>query len=113
MTLQDKVISTVRTMVAAAAGWVIAWLAVKGFRLDAQTSLLVQGAAVTLATGLYHAAVSWVQRRWPRVVRRWPHLGRALAVFVALALGSMRQPVAYAPPRPPTSPVGSPQQAPK
>ncbi|SDI50502.1 hypothetical protein SAMN05421505_1618 [Sinosporangium album] len=75
--LSDLIISWIRTGVAVVGGSVIAWLAVRGIKLDpasaAAVVLAVGGACVTL----YQVAVSALQRRWP---------------WVGLLLGSTKAP---------------------
>lgn len=96
-TRQDLILATVRTAIPAAVGWAIAtliahvpvvaeWIAAVD-QVLAQSApgwtvtLLVNAAAIGLATAAYY----WVARR---LGQRWPIVERFL-------LGSVRQPVAY------------------
>lgn len=97
--LSDRILSTVRTTVAAGVAAALVWLAREhGIVLDEHTSDLVYWAAGLAAVAAYHAAASWVQRRWVRYATTHPGASRVLGAVVAALLGSARQPVYHPPP---------------
>ena len=90
----DVGLSTWRTMVAAGAGTVLSWVALRyGLDVSPETLGLVIAVAVAIGTGVYHTVATWVQRRWPAVQRRWPRGSKFLVWAFWLWLGSLRQPI--------------------
>jgi hypothetical protein len=95
MTLRDKILATVRTMVAGGVAAALTWAAVHlHIVLSPQASAQVQGVVFLVLLGGYHAGASWLQRRWAGWVLHWPRL-RYLSWAVALLLGSAQQPAGY------------------
>jgi hypothetical protein len=86
---RDKILSTLRTGVAAGIGALATWLATHlGVVLDDDSSTTLIAAAMVIATTTYHATASWIQRQWPKVAVRWPALNTAAGWLVTLLLGA-------------------------
>lgn len=89
MTLRDKILSTIRTGVAAAVGALATWLATHlGIILNNDSSTALITAAMVTATIAYHATASWIQRTWPKIAVRWPALNSTAGWLVRLLLGT-------------------------
>lgn len=74
MTPNDRIVSLIRTVVPAAAGSAITWLAANvGFlaawlnSLEQAELLAFYAGLATVATGLYYEAVKVLEKRWPIV----------------------------------------------
>ncbi len=61
--LHDPIIALIRTFVPTAIGAFLAWAAAKGVGVDENASAVLTAFFVALATALYYAAVTWLERK--------------------------------------------------
>lgn len=55
----------IRVAVAAAVGYLVALLARQGFHLSAAVTATITTLVTGVVAGLYHTAVTWLEKRWP------------------------------------------------
>jgi len=63
--VSDQIIATIRTTAATIVGTALAWLAARGVDVGGVDPTVLIALLAAVLTGVYHAAGSAAQRRWP------------------------------------------------